>query len=88
MQVPVEFHNMTSYGCNSDQVYFSHDREAEEWNLTCLADGSWEAPAVWPSCINSELTLLLVFCQGVNCSAPPVRPLSGTWEWDGGLQYG
>ena len=24
---------------------------------------------------------------GVNCSTPPVKPASGTWEWDGGFEY-
>ena len=75
--VPVEFFNTSSYGCKSDNTYFEHDRAAEEWNMTCKEDGSWEEPVEWPICIAS-----------VNCSDPPKRPQSGTWEWDGGYGYG
>ena len=66
MQVPVEFHNTTSYSCNSDSVFFSHDRDAEEWNLTCLESGSWQVPEVWPACIHSE------------SAVPPVPPKVST----------
>ena len=75
--VPVEFFNTSSYSCKSDDIYFEHDRDAEEWNITCKEDGSWEEPTDWPICISS-----------VNCSDPPKRPQSGTWEWDGGYGYG
>ena len=75
--VPIEFFNTSSYGCASDDTYFEHDRDAEDWNITCKEDGSWELPVEWPVCIAS-----------VNCSDPPTRPGSGTWEWDGGYGYG
>ena len=75
--VPIEFFNTSSYSCASDDTYFEHDRDAEDWNITCKEDGSWELPVEWPVCIAS-----------VNCSDPPTRPGSGTWEWDGGYGYG
>ena len=73
--VPVEFYNTTSYSCMSAGVYFEHDRDEEFWNLTCKGDGSWEEPD-WPRCLSS-----------VNCTEPPERPATGTWEWDGDYSY-
>lgn len=72
---PVEFFNTSSYSCVSDDVFFESDREQEFWNLTCLDDGSWEVPD-WPRCLPS-----------VNCTEPPERPGTGTWEWSGDYQY-
>ena len=73
--VPVEFYNTTSYSCYSDELFFESDRDKEFWNLTCLDDGSFEEP-VWPRCLPS-----------VNCSEPPERPPTGTWEWSGDHSY-
>ena len=67
--VPVEFHNTTSYSCNSDDVYLEHDRDEEYWNLTCNDDGSWEEP-MWPECLHS-----------VNCTEPPERPPFGNHQY-------
>ena len=72
---PVEFFNNSSYSCVHDDVFFESDRDQEFWNLTCLDDGSWETP-VWPRCLES-----------VNCTEPPDRPGTGTWEWSGDYEY-
>ena len=32
-------------------------------------------------------SLSIVIISGVNCSTPPEKPESGTWEWDGGFEY-
>ena len=35
-QEPVEFHENVSYSCNSDKVFFEHDRDSKGFNITCL----------------------------------------------------
>ena len=35
-QEPVEFHENVSYSCNSDEVFFEHDRDSKGFNITCL----------------------------------------------------
>ena len=87
---PVEFSSNVSYVCGSDDAYFESNREAGEWNLTCLDDGTWEDPKPWPVCLRSILSSKLCSLYkftGVNCSSPPPRPSAGTWEWDGALTY-
>ena len=50
--------------------------DLEDDDLEPVQDGSWSTPSDWPVCLAT-----------VNCSAPPARPSSGTWEWDGGLGF-
>ena len=44
--------------------YFTHlsslsrwDNLMEEFNVTCLSDGSWDVPKEWPQCLPCELPL-------------------------------
>ena len=74
---PVEFNDNVSYVCEEDGLYFEAGREIAEYNVSCLTDGSWAEPPVWPRCISS-----------VNCTDPPARPASGTWEWGGSREFG
>ena len=74
---PITFNATTSYSCDSEDVFFLHDRDLEFWNLTCYSNGSVPEPPEWPVCVPS-----------VNCSDPPVKAEAGTWEWDGGIEYG
>ena len=51
---PVNFTHNVSYVCKSDDLYFEWDRDMEEFNITCLEDGSWDAPDIWPICVNCK----------------------------------
>ena len=80
--------------CNSDERFFEIDKDLQRWNLTCLDDGSWDVPDVWPACkeckkhnfVNqhSQTPFLIV---AVNCTDPPSRPPAGTWEWQNEFAY-
>lgn len=52
--IPVEFGSNSSYVCDGDDLYFEWDRDLEDFNITCLEDGSWDVPDVWPICVNCE----------------------------------
>lgn len=52
--VPVEFYKNVSYGCLSSDIYFEMDKDLQYWNMTCLPDGTWNKPAVWPVCLASK----------------------------------
>ena len=66
---PVEFGSTSGYRCSSPDLYFEHDRDLEVWRLTCLDDGSWDVPAVWPSCVpskynsNSHCMYAICYCK-------------------------
>ena len=52
---PVAFNDTVSYSCDSDDVKFEIDMDLDFWNMTCLFDGSWDAPQTpeeWPICLN------------------------------------
>ena len=49
---PVEFFSNSSYSCSAPDLYFEMDRDMEYWNMTCLDDGSWDVPDVWPICLD------------------------------------
>ena len=55
---PVEFHHDVHYECEEEGLYFEAGREIENFNLTCLTDGSWDVPSVWPRCISSKNLIL------------------------------
>ena len=57
---PVEFLHNVSYQCQEEGLYFEAEREMEAVNVTCLTDGSWAEPAVWPRCIRCKTALLLL----------------------------
>ena len=62
----------------------------EEFNVTCLSDGSWDVPKEWPQCLPCKFSLkkcLILICPAVNCTEPPEKPGAGTWEWNGELVY-
>jgi len=48
---PVEFHSTVGYRCNKDDLFFEMDKALVQWNMTCLPDGSWDIPDVWPRCL-------------------------------------
>ena len=51
---PIEFFDNSSYSCASQDLYFEMDREKVAWNMTCLDDGSWDVPEIWPVCLHCE----------------------------------
>ena len=51
---PVEFFDNSSYSCATADVFFEMDREKISWNMTCLDDGSWDAPHIWPVCLECK----------------------------------
>lgn len=59
---PVEFYSNVSYACASEDTYLDFDREAAEWNLTCLEGGGWQSPQPWPRCVNSKKTQIYISC--------------------------
>ena len=59
---PVEFYSNVSYACASEDTYLDFDREAAEWNLTCLEGGGWQSPQPWPRCVNSKKTTIYISC--------------------------
>ena len=59
---PVEFGQNVSYQCQEEGLYFEAERELEAVKVTCLTDGSWAEPQVWPRCIN---------CKTFKLVAPP-----------------
>lgn len=71
------------------------DKNLGQWNISCLADGTFTTPSVWPVCAKSKnfvklnivYTFKSFFGAGINCSSPPPKPDAGTWEWDGSLSY-
>ena len=74
---PVDFNENVSYVCPGDDLFFEWDRDMEVFNISCLTGGTWDEPTVWPICLPS-----------INCTdLPPERPASGTWEWNGLLEY-
>jgi hypothetical protein len=48
---PVEFNSSAVYQCESDDIYFEIDKDLEGYNITCLEDGSWDVPEIWPVCL-------------------------------------
>ena len=50
----MDFGSNSSYVCAGDDLYFELDRDMEEFNITCLEDGSWDAPDIWPICVNCK----------------------------------
>lgn len=73
---PVNFTYNSSYICDAKDVFYEFDRREKEYNITCLNTGGWAAPYEWPACVPT-----------VNCSEPPERPSSGTWQWDRSYEY-
>ena len=65
----------------------------EEFNVTCLSDGSFDIPKEWPQCLPCKFFIRIglvcesVFSPAVNCTEPPEKPGAGTWEWNGELVY-
>ena len=53
---PIEFGNNVSYRCASEDTYFEWDKEMEEYNVTCLEGGSFDAPDIWPVCVACKLS--------------------------------
>ena len=51
---PVEFYENVSYVCSSEELYFEWDREMAEFNVTCRPGGTWDQPALWPSCLQCK----------------------------------
>ena len=51
---PVEFGGNVSYTCKDETLYFEMDKDMEEYNVTCLEDGSWDVPSEWPVCFNCK----------------------------------
>ena len=51
---PIEFNGNVSYTCKDESLYFEMDKDMEEYNVTCLEDGSWAVPAEWPVCFNCK----------------------------------
>ena len=72
---PVDFNDNVSYVCG-DQ-YFEWDRDLPEFNITCLEDGSWDAPEVWPNCVPSKIKriLNLVYLTNPNFQLSTVQKL-------------
>ena len=52
---PIEFDGNVSYTCKDEDLYFEMDKDMEEYNVTCLEDGSWDVPAEWPVCFNCKI---------------------------------
>jgi len=50
---PVEFNAGVGYNCTKG-LFFEMNRDLLQWNLTCLPDGSWKVPEVWPRCVASK----------------------------------
>ena len=65
----------------------------EEFNVTCLSDGSWDVPKEWPQCLPCELPCSLkepssnVGFLSCKLHGAPEKPGAGTWEWNGELIY-
>ena len=51
---PVEFNGNVSYTCKDESLFFEMDKEKEEYNVTCLEDGSWDVPEEWPVCFDCK----------------------------------
>jgi hypothetical protein len=51
---PVVFHDNVSYTCKEDNLYFENNKDTQEYNVTCLDDGSWAEPTEWPVCMNCK----------------------------------
>ena len=51
---PVEFSSEVSYQCEEEGLYFEAGRDIQHLNVTCLPDGTWAEPTVWPRCIRCE----------------------------------
>ena len=51
----VEFNYSAVYQCESDDIYFEIDKDLEGYNVTCLEDGSWDVPEIWPVCLPCTL---------------------------------
>ena len=56
---PVEFFSNSSYSCAAPDLYFEMDRDLESWNMTCLDDGSWDVPDIWPICLDCRLIIII-----------------------------
>ena len=50
---PVEFNAGVGYKCTKG-LFFEMNRNLLQWNMTCLPDGSWKVPEVWPRCVASK----------------------------------
>lgn len=48
---PVEFNSSAVYQCESTDIFFEIDKELDGYNVTCLEDGSWDLPEIWPICV-------------------------------------
>ena len=56
---PVEFFSNSSYSCAAPDLYFEMDRDLESWNMTCLDDGSWDVPDIWPICLDCKFIKII-----------------------------
>jgi hypothetical protein len=85
----VQFNASVSYVCETADTYFEFDNLVEEYNVTCLAGGSWAVPRKWPVCLPCECNhpSLTDPFPAVNCTEPPEKPGAGTWEWNGDIIY-
>ena len=52
---PYEFYTNATYVCDSDEVFFEHDRNLESFSVMCTDSGRWSLPREWPRCVESEL---------------------------------
>ena len=96
---PIEFYGTVGYVCSDKNVFFEMKKDLVQWNVTCLPGGSWDKPKVWPNCVPCKLhkfkiyfqitdsSLYVFICLAINCTDPPQRPPSGTWEWNKSYAY-
>ena len=49
--LPVDFNSSVSYRCLTEDTFFEWDNLMEEYNVTCLTGGKWDAPKEWPQCL-------------------------------------
>ena len=47
----------------------------------------WKNEMSWITSITFYEIDFLLFITAVNCTEPPEKPESGTWEWDGGIEF-
>ena len=97
-ETPVDFYSTVGYRCKNDSLFFEQDKDLVQWNITCLPGGSWQIPDLWPRCLPCKYEIQLFigkklskkrkqFNLAINCTEPPQRPQSGTWEWNHSYKY-
>ena len=83
--VPVDFGDNVTYVCEHEGVWFEEDRDKVGFEVTCLPDGSFLEPDIWPHCVRSELLTILTDTE-MNTSAAELD-FSSVYFWLFRMEY-